>query len=56
MLRSPHSGANIATDATFGDFKLHVEFRYPPGSNSGVYLRGRYEVQITDDVGTEPDR
>jgi len=56
VLRSPHSGANIATDATFGDFKLHVEFRYPPGSNSGVYLRGRYEVQITDDVGTEPDR
>ena len=56
VLRSPHSGANIVTDATFGDFKLHVEFRYPPGSNSGVYLRGRYEVQITDDIGTEPDR
>lgn len=56
VLRSPHSGTNIATDATFGDFKLHIEFRYPTGSNSGVYLRGRYEVQITDDAGTEPDR
>jgi hypothetical protein len=56
VLRSPHSGVNIATDRTFGDFKLHIEFRFPPESNSGVYLRGRYEVQITDDFGTEPDR
>jgi hypothetical protein len=30
------------------DFKLHLEFKYPKGSNSGVYLRGRYEVQIED--------
>ena len=36
------------------DFKLHIEFRYPKGSNSGVYLRGRYEVQIEDLEGTEP--
>ena len=36
------------------DFKLHVEFRYPKGSNSGVYLRGRYEVQIADSKGKEP--
>ena len=49
VLRSPHSGANIQTDRTFGDFKLHIEFRYPAGSNSGVYLRGRHEVQIEDD-------
>jgi Domain of Unknown Function (DUF1080) len=56
VLRSPQSGANIATDETFGDFKLHIEFRFPAGSNSGVYLRGRYEVQITDDFGLEPNR
>src|SRR5258708_7304019 len=56
VLRSPRSGANIATDETFSDFKLHVEFRFPAESNSGVYLRGRYEVQITDDFGLEPDR
>jgi hypothetical protein len=36
------------------DFKLHIEFRYPKGSNSGVYLRGRYEVQIEDLEGAEP--
>ncbi len=54
VLRSPHSGANIVTDRAVGDFKLHVEFRYPAESNSGVYLRGRYEVQIQDDFGHEP--
>jgi hypothetical protein len=35
---------------------LHVEFRYPKGSNSGLYLRGRYEVQITDSKGLEPSK
>ncbi|HKW11927.1 MAG TPA: DUF1080 domain-containing protein [Gemmatimonadaceae bacterium] len=51
VLRSPKSGANIQTDRTFTDFKLHIEFRYPAESNSGVYLRGRHEVQIQDDYG-----
>jgi len=54
ILKSPHSGANIATDEKFSDFKLHIEFRYPAGSNSGVYLRGRYELQIEDTGGEEP--
>jgi hypothetical protein len=54
VLSSPRSGANIRTVQTFNDFKLHIEFRYPKGSNSGVYLRGRYEVQIEDNKGLEP--
>ena len=54
VLSSPRSGTNLVTDRTFGDFKLHVEFRYPKESNSGVYLRGRHEVQIQDDYGNEP--
>lgn len=54
FLRSLHPGANLETDRTFTDFKLHIEFRYPKGSNSGVYLRGRYEVQIEDTGGGEP--
>src|SRR5699024_2102386 len=33
----------------------HVEFRYPEGSNSGIYLRGRHEIQIVDSYGQEPD-
>jgi hypothetical protein len=54
VLKSPKSGANIRTVKTFYDFKLHIEFRYPKGSNSGVYLRGRYEIQIEDNKGMEP--
>lgn len=54
VLTSPKSGNNIRTVAEFEDFKLHLEFRYPKGSNSGVYLRGRYEVQIEDNQGKEP--
>ncbi|HET9862095.1 MAG TPA: DUF1080 domain-containing protein [Steroidobacteraceae bacterium] len=50
VLTNTKAGANLATDSTYGDFKLHVEFRYPPRGNSGVYLRGRHEVQIEDPV------
>jgi hypothetical protein len=41
--------ANLRTEAEFTDFRLHIEFRLPPttGGNSGIYLRGRYEVQVT---------
>jgi len=54
VLSSPRSGSNLVTDRKFGDFKLHIEFRYPKESNSGVYLRGRHEVQIQDDFGNPP--
>ncbi len=48
VLTSPRSGANLISNQKFTDFKLHVEFRYHKGSNSGIYLRGRNEVQIED--------
>lgn len=54
VLSSPQSGSNLLTDKTFSDFKLHIEFRYPKESNSGVYLRGRYEVQIEASHTDEP--
>ncbi len=54
VLKSPKSGANLVTDEKFADFKLHVEFKYPKNSNSGIYLRGRYEVQVADNAGLEP--
>lgn len=41
-------GANLRTSKTFDDFKLHLEFNIPEGENSGVYLRGRYEVQVAN--------
>lgn len=52
ILINPRAGANLISERKFEDFKLHLEFRYPKGSNSGVYLRGRHEVQIMD---TSPD-
>jgi len=55
MLRSPAKGSNFITDQHFNDFKLHIEFRYPKDENSGVYLRGRYEVQIADNKGKEAE-
>jgi len=55
LLVNATPGNDLLTERQFTDFKLHAEFRYPKGSNSGVYLRGRYEVQIEDNYGDEPD-
>jgi hypothetical protein len=52
-LVSPGRGPELISDAKFEDFKLHVEFNCTPGANSGVYLRGRYELQIEDDPEPE---
>src|SRR5688572_33269091 len=54
ILQNAKSGANLVTVQKFDDFKLHLEFRVPKGANSGVYLRGRYELQIDDATGLEP--
>jgi hypothetical protein len=49
ILRSLKSGSNLVSEQTFTNFKLHVEFRYEKGSNSGVYLRGgmKYRLKTT---------
>jgi Domain of Unknown Function (DUF1080) len=54
ILQNAKSGANLVTVQKFDDFKLHLEFRVPKDSNSGVYLRGRYELQVDDAAGLEP--
>jgi hypothetical protein len=46
MLVNTEHGANIKSTRKFDDFKLHVEFNCPEEGNSGIYLRGRYEVQV----------
>lgn len=47
-------GSEIVTTSKFRDFKLHLEFNCGPMANSGVYLRGRYEVQIATNSEQEP--
>ncbi|HYG35834.1 MAG TPA: family 16 glycoside hydrolase [Clostridia bacterium] len=46
---------DLITAAEFGDIELHVEFCIPKQSNSGVYLQGRYEVQVYDSFGKKAD-
>ena len=55
ILRNVKPGGNLVTDQRFEDFQLHIEARYAPQGNSGVYLRGRYEVQVLDGATEEPD-
>jgi 3-keto-disaccharide hydrolase len=56
ILMNEGKGANnIYTRQEFNDFKLDVEFNVDRESNSGVYLRGRYEIQILDGYGRPLD-
>ena len=43
-------GNNIISKQKFSDFKVRVEYKLEAKSNSGIYLRGRYELQVLDDV------
>lgn len=46
--------ANLRTEREFEDFQLQLELRLPPNGNSGIYLRGIYEVQVADSYGKPP--
>ena len=41
----------LLSEAVFGDCEVELHFMLPPGGNSGVYLQGRYEVQLADSMG-----
>jgi len=53
VLVNVERGANLQTTRKFQDFKLHIELNCPDQGNSGVYLRGRYEIQVAYEK--EPD-
>ena len=55
VMENTPRGTDIITEQKFTDFILHIEFKMVEKSNSGVYLRGRYEVQIEDNFGMEPE-
>jgi type 1 glutamine amidotransferase len=47
----PGANRHLTSSSRHGDGLYHLEFRIPKGSNSGVYLMGRYELQILDSSG-----
>jgi hypothetical protein len=46
--------ANLMSDKKFMNFVVDAEYRIEPHSNSGIGLRGRYEIQLTDDADRPP--
>jgi hypothetical protein len=53
---APHvSYGNLRTDKEFEDFNLKLEVNVPEGNNSGVYLRGMYEIQVVDSYKKDLD-
>jgi hypothetical protein len=55
VLRNAPPTTDIISEQKFWNFALHVDFRIVEHSNSGIGLRGRYEIQILDDYGKEPN-
>jgi hypothetical protein len=48
-LRPGKSGSELLTEGKFWNFTIRFDFMVPEGSNSGIYLRGRHEIQLTGD-------
>ena len=46
---------NLVSKQKFQDFTIHAEYKVAEHSNSGIYVRGRYELQVLDDYGKDPD-
>jgi hypothetical protein len=53
MTNGEHAN-NLVSKEKFKDFKLNAEYKVGPATNSGIYLRGRYELQVLDDYGKPP--
>ncbi len=49
-------GTNIYSDRKFEDFEIYYEYQVPKNGNSGVFLRGQYEIQVIDDYGHPADK
>lgn len=54
VLSNEGPSADLISQRRFGDLRLHVEVNVPPNGNSGIYLRGRHEVQVLDGYPESP--
>jgi hypothetical protein len=52
----PAPGSNLRSKQKFQDYKIHAEYKLDNGAHSGIYFRGRYEMQVLGDVGKPPDK
>jgi hypothetical protein len=55
ILKNSPPTTDIISEQKFWNFDLHVEFRIVRNSNSGIALRGRYEIQIAENYGQQPN-
>jgi hypothetical protein len=55
MVSADHDGNNLVSKQNFQDFKLEAEYAIAVGSNGGIYVRGRYELQLLEDAGKPTD-
>lgn len=53
MTSADKGGNNLVSNQTFQDFKIEAEYAIAPGNNGGIYVRGRYELQLLDDFGKD---
>jgi len=53
MLVMGHGGADLISNRQFRNFVIRYDYQVPKGGNSGVYLRGRYEIQVLDDYDSK---
>ena len=56
VMTNEPKGNNLVSKEKFRDFRLDAEYKLSEKGNSGIYLRGRYEMQVLDDFGRTDDR
>jgi hypothetical protein len=56
VLTNAPPASNLVSKQKFKDFRIEAEYKLAEGSNSGIYLRGRYELQVLDDFGKPVDK
>jgi len=52
----PAPGSNLRSKQKFQDYKIRAEYKLDDGAHSGIYWRGRYEMQVLGDAGKPVDR
>jgi len=52
----PAPGSNLRSKQKFQDYKIRAEYKLDNGAHSGIYWRGRYEMQVLGDAGKPPDK